>query len=438
MVLHSLVLAPCLALPVALPNSAVSLFGGGSYLWLVVVLAMAVGLPFIGIAANAPLLQSWFVRTAHRDAHEPYFLYRASNAGSLVALIGYPVLFEPMLALPAQATMWSVGFVLLALMIALCGAFMLAVWRGPTPTHSNSPELTRPGAGPIGWEHRLAWTGLAFVPSGLLVAFTTYLTTDIASAPLLWVVPLAIYLVTFIIVFRPSHLPGERFLVTVQPFVVAVAILVQSDLGGMVGLAAGSAIGLVAFVTTCLVCHRRLYLQRPVAAHLTEFYLWMSLGGVLGGVFAAIVAPQIFFHPQRISPAAGPWPCLAIARAQGSNEATGRLAAIGLSAVAAVALGVAVAWGGDLSFQVWLIALSIAAAVVVGTLAEVSIVGLQLALVTLTTVLVTAAFGQRSDYSAAQLLWCAPGGHIGRFPTAVSRHHITRGAAHPHAGGFAA
>ena len=297
-VLHSLVLAACcLALPVALPNSAVSLFSGGSYLWLVVVLAMAVGLPFIGIAANAPLLQSWFVRTAHRDAHEPYFLYRASNAGSLVALIGYPVLFEPMLALSTQATMWSVGFVLLALMIALCGAFMLAVWRGPTPTHSNSPELTRPGAGPIGWEHRLAWTGLAFVPSGLLVAFTTYLTTDIASAPFLWVVPLAIYLVTFIIVFRPSHLPGERFLVTVQPFVVAVAILVQSDLGRMVGLAAGSAIGLVAFVTTCLVCHRRLYLQRPVAAHLTEFYLWMSLGGVLGGVFAAIVAPQIFSTP---------------------------------------------------------------------------------------------------------------------------------------------
>ena len=398
-VLHSLVLAACcLALPVALPNSAVSLFGGGSYLWLVVVLAMAVGLPFIGIAANAPLLQSWFVRTAHRDAHEPYFLYRASNAGSLVALIGYPVLFEPMLALSTQATMWSVGFVLLALMIALCGAFMLAVWRGPTPTHSNSPELTRPGAGPIGWEHRLAWTGLAFVPSGLLVAFTTYLTTDIASAPLLWVVPLAIYLVTFIIVFRPSHLPGERFLVTVQPFVVAVAILVQSDLGRMVGLATGSAIGLVAFVTTCLVCHRRLYLQRPVAAHLTEFYLWMSLGGVLGGVFAAIVAPQIFSTPSE-------YPLLLALglawRLHAPKDLTRRLAlaAIGLTAVAAVALGVAVAWGGDLSFQVWLIALSIAAAVVVGTLAEVPIVGLQLALVTLTTVLVTAAFGQRSDYS---------------------------------------
>ena len=386
-VFHVLVLvASCLALPVAVPTGALPHLAGDSYLWLIAVLAMAVGVPFVALAASAPLLQSWFARTAHSDAHEPYSLYRASNAGSLVALIGYPVLFEPTLALSTQATAWSVGFVLLALMIVLCGILK------PVPTHSKSSELVRPDAMPVGWKLRLTWMGLAFVPSGLLVAFTTYLTTDIASAPFLWVVPLAIFLVTFIVVFRPSQLRGEHFLGTVQPFVIAVAILSQADFAQIVGLPARSTIGLVAFVTTCLICHRRLYLRRPAAAHLTEFYLWMSFGGVLGGIFAAIVAPQIFSSPIE-------YPLLLALglawRLRAPKDPMSKLAL-----VAVVVLSVGLVWSGDLSSQAWVIPLSIMAAVAVGRLGATPIAGLHLALITLVTALVTMASGRHSDHSA--------------------------------------
>ena len=399
-VLHVLLLAvSCLALPVALPSDAVIHFTDGSYLSIIAVLAMAAGLPFIGVAANAPLLQSWFARTTHHEAHEPYVLYRASNAGSLVALIAYPVLFEPMLALPMQAAVWSVGFLLLGLTIALCGILMLIGWRGPASVHSERSEVACNDAAPVGWRMRLAWTGLAFVPAGLLVAFTTYLTTDIASAPFLWVVPLAIYLGTFIVVFRPSQLRGERFLETIQPLVVAVAILSQVDFARAMGLPALSAIGLVAFVTTCLVCHRRLYLQRPAAAQLTEFYLWMSLGGVLGGIFAAIVAPQIFSsaieYPLLLA--------LGLAwrlRARKCWVGQPAVVDIGLGIVAVAALGVALVWGGDPSSQVRLIGLSLIAALVVARLGPEPVMGLQLALITLIAALVAMAPSQRSDYSA--------------------------------------
>jgi hypothetical protein len=389
-VLHVVVLAAsCLALPVALPGNTTSYFAGGSYLWLVVMLAMAVGVPFVGMAANAPLLQSWFASTAHRDADEPYFLYRASNAGSLVALIGYPLLFEPFLALSTQTTAWSIGFVFLMLMIALCGGLLVGGRRRPTSIQSNGSEPQQSNAVPVHWEQRLRWMGLAFVPSGLLVAFTTYLSTDIASAPFLWVVPLAIYLVTFIVVFRASRLRGEGFLVTVQPLVIALAILSQSGPGPAVGgLAVNSAIALAAFVTACLICHRRLYLQRPAAAHLTEFYLWMSLGGVFGGIFAAIVAPQIFSTPIE-------YPlllALSLAwRLQAAKPSTRQLAclAFALSVVLAVALGAALACGGDLAYRVGILGLSIVVALGVGTLATPALLGVQLTLVTLITALVT-------------------------------------------------
>jgi hypothetical protein len=297
LVVHLVVMAvACLVLPVRLPDSGVTLIFGGSYLWLVVVLGMAVGLPFLAIAANSPLLQAWFAHTGHRDAHEPYFLYRASNAGSLAALLAYPVLFEPTLTLPAQAAAWSIGFVLLALMIALCGTLMVASVQPTASAHQPPSQSDDAGAESVDWRQRLAWMGLAFVPSGLLVAFTTFLTTDVASAPFLWIAPLAIYLGTYILVFRPWRSPSQRWLEAAQPIVVAIALLQQSDVTPL-NLPVDAAVGLAAFVTTALVCHRRLYQRRPAAARLTEFYLWMSFGGVLGGVFAAIVAPQLFSGP---------------------------------------------------------------------------------------------------------------------------------------------
>jgi hypothetical protein len=293
--------------------------------------------------------------------------------------------------------MWSFGFVLLGLMIGLCGTLVLA--NLPTAVPANLEGARGDRGAPVEWQQRLAWMGLAFVPSGLLVAFTTFLTTDVAAAPFLWVAPLAIYLVTFIVVFRPSQ-PGQRWLELAQPVVVAVAIINQSELG-RVHLLVDSGVGLVAFVVTCLVCHRRLYLRRPSAVQVTEFYLWMSLGGVLGGIFSAIVAPQIFSSPIE-------YPLLlALGLAWVLPSLMGRigrieLAAIGISVVLGLALGFALAsrWGGDpnswgQSIRMWLV-LAVAAAAITAVILP----RLQIVLVALAALLVTAALGQSSDYTA--------------------------------------
>jgi hypothetical protein len=287
--LHVLLLAlACLALPIALPASASEPPSGDAYLWLVGILALGVGLPFLAVSANAPLLQSWFGRTGHPDAADPYFLYAASNVGSLAALLAYPVIVEPLLGLGLQATVWTVGFVLLASMIAVCGALMIV--NGRPQSGASAPSAA---AQVVTWRQRALWVGLAFIPSGLLVAFTTYLTTDIASAPFLWVVPLAIFLATFIVTFRERPLFTHELMVTALPALV-VLCLAGMTLGGTVGSKIAFAASFLGFVCASLVCHRELYLRRPEASSLTEFYLWMSLGGVLGGVFAALVAPNVF------------------------------------------------------------------------------------------------------------------------------------------------
>src|SRR5262249_55573594 len=153
--------------------------------------------------ANAPLLQAWFSRTRNPCAADPYFLYGASNLGSLVALLGYPLLAEPVIGLAAQSRLWSAGFVALGAMIAISGA---TAWlnRGQPDADraSSSGASSRQAAGvtaPVSWADRLAWIALAFIPSGLVIAVTTYITTDVASAPFLWVLPLALFLATFIL-----------------------------------------------------------------------------------------------------------------------------------------------------------------------------------------------------------------------------------------------
>lgn len=280
-----------LALPFGLPASADELPSGNTYLWLIGVLAATVGLPFFALSANAPLLQAWFARTGHPHATDPYFLYGASNLGSLVALLAYPVAIEPMLALSRQTHLWSDAFQLLSFLIAASALAMLAArpHEERAAVQEGEPACTPA----IGWINRGKWIGLAFVPSGLLVAFTSYLTTDIASAPLLWVVPLAIFLATFILVFRDRPAIPHGMLLSLQPLAVTLVVLGLA-ISGKWGWLVASLAGFAAFFTTAMVCHKELYDCRPQSSHLTEFYLWMSVGGVLGGVFAAILAPQIF------------------------------------------------------------------------------------------------------------------------------------------------
>jgi spermidine synthase len=302
-----LMLVALLALPFGLPTGATPP-ETGTYGWLIGVLAVGVGLPFFAVAANAPLLQAWFARTGHPHAADPYFLYGASNVGSLLALLSYPVLIEPTIGLATQAWTWTAGFVVLAALIATCGTAM-AMRQRPAGAPSDAPAAGSLGAArvavpaqpaspvtpatPVMWQRRLAWIALSLVPSGLLVAFTTHVTTDIASVPLLWVLPLAAYLATFIVAFRDAGPWLERLFQGMQLFswpLVMIALLgaaLPSGTGGL-GLA------FLAFVVVTTVAHRTLYTLRPDASHLTEFYLWMSFGGVLGGIFSSIVAPQVF------------------------------------------------------------------------------------------------------------------------------------------------
>jgi spermidine synthase len=280
-----------LALPFGLPSNAAEPPAGDAYFWLIGVLAMGVGLPFFAVSANAPLLQSWFARTGDEAARDPYFLYGASNLGSLIALLGYPLAIEPVLGLSTQAAVWTKGFVLLGLLIAVCGLLM-ATAVGTSDTSQTEAHDLAPAA-PLTRGKRAAWIFLAAVPSGLLVAFTSYLTTDIASAPFLWVIPLAVFLATFILVFRDRPMIPHKVSLIAQPVCVALA-MVGLSLPGNKGWTLAAIFGFASFFFSTLVAHKELYDQRPDSRNLTEFYLWMSFGGVLGGIFAALVAPQLF------------------------------------------------------------------------------------------------------------------------------------------------
>lgn len=291
LVVHAgLLLAASATLPIQLPPDLAPP-EGNPYLWLLARLATLVGLPFFTLSANAPLLQLWFGRSGHRRSADPYFLYGASNAGSLGALLAYPVLIEPLLPLPVQSRAWNWGFLALVLAVVGCGLVLLARERqglAPPEGHGDQASPSAPT-----WSERLTWVFLSFVPSGLLVAYTTYLTTDLASAPLLWVLPLAFYLATFIAVFRQRMWGSLRALLVLQPLVVAGALAAYEWKGDYSWLVS-ALVGLLAFLVTSLLCHAQLYKRRPEAARLTDFYLCISLGGVLGGIFAALLAPLLF------------------------------------------------------------------------------------------------------------------------------------------------
>jgi hypothetical protein len=286
--------AAFLALPIALPAGWGEPPQGEPYLWQLGLFAVAVGLPFVAVAANAPLTQAWFAGTGDAHARDPYFLYAASNLGSLLALLGYPFLLEPAFGVSALSRFWTVGFV--ALVLALAGIFWLMRTAPASAAVVADPEAIRAGdliAPSPTWSQRAAWTGLSLVPSALLTAFTTHVTTDVASAPLLWVLPLALYLLTFVLVFRDRALIPKSILLPLHLVAVLLALLVMSQTKHENWFLTSS-VGVLVFFTSAMVAHRTLYEARPNATHLTEFYLWMSLGGALGGLAAALIAPKVF------------------------------------------------------------------------------------------------------------------------------------------------
>lgn len=283
---HAIVLALTFAaLPIALPASLGEPPAGDAYLWLIGVLAVGVGLPFFTVSATAPLLQAWFAKTGHEASADPYFLYGASNLGSLTALLAYPLILEPNLGLAAQSEFWTAGYALLGAMIVGCGFLMLQT-RTDVGEAACDPSASDVAA-PLTAAQRATWVALAAIPSGLMVGVTTFITTDVASAPFIWVVPLAMFLSTFILVFRDKLAFNYALVQAALPVPIIILIFFATRLSALTA-------ALLAFFLAALVCHRELYLRRPDARHLTEFYIWMSAGGVAGGAFSALVAPQIF------------------------------------------------------------------------------------------------------------------------------------------------
>ncbi len=289
----ALALAALLILPIALPEGWREPPPGEPYFWQLGLFSVAVGLPFVAVAANAPLLQAWFARSGHPDARDPYFLYAASNLGSLTALLSYPFVLEPAFGLTALSRYWSLLYVVL--LAALAGCFIL-VRRRPDATGGRSEARAArdepPTAAPT-WRDRLGWCGLALVPAALLTAFTTHVATDIASAPLLWVLPLALYLLTFVLAFA-ERIEIPMRVVLPAHLVAVVCALFELSQTKHDNWAITSATGVYVFFLSALVAHRTLFLARPRARDLTEFYLWMSFGGVLGGLFSALIAPKLF------------------------------------------------------------------------------------------------------------------------------------------------
>lgn len=285
-------LAVCGFAFLALPIAAASMPpppAEGQAFWLIGLFAASVGLPFFALSVNGPLLQAWFACTGHAQANDPYFLYGASNLGSFAALLAYPFLIEPVFGLSAQSGMWTAGFAALALALCACAALVLA--GRPRFVSAAAPRSSAPDVAPSRSDYA-SWIALAFVPSGLLVAVTAHISTDVGAAPLLWVAPLALFLLTFVIAFRDK--PSKLDATASRAHVWLVGMALMGIGSGSRWIALGLVLSLAVFFVCALASHRALYLRRPSAGHLTAFYVCMSLGGVLGGLFAALIAPLVF------------------------------------------------------------------------------------------------------------------------------------------------
>src|SRR5215813_9376584 len=263
-------------------------------LWLLGMLIRSVGIPFCIVSTTAPLLQNWLSKTSSASGRDPYFLYAVSNAGSLLALLAYPIAMEPRWGVRLQSSGWAVGYGVLLLLVV--GAARL-VWTNldrstPAAVTDGTPfELARKPS----WRTRLFWLAAAFVPSGLMLAVTNHMLLNLASVPFLWVIPLAIYLITFMIAFARRLRLSPRIVSAIVPIVLLVLfplVAVSRPVGSHTLWYVLGAHMLVLFAGA-LLCHTALASRRPDTTQLTEFYFWIALGGALGGIFVAAIAPFV-------------------------------------------------------------------------------------------------------------------------------------------------
>ncbi len=278
-----------LSLPMILPAGS-DPTGSNPLIWQLVTMLSMAAAPFFILSSTAPLLQQWFSRTSHVKAGNPYFLYVASNLGSMIALLAYPVVIEPLLRLYNQSMVWSYGYGVLGALLLICGLSSKFTAKTGAEIHAHDEDEV------ITWKRRLTWLLLAFVPSSLMLGVTTYITTDVTTVPLLWVVPLALYLMTFTIAFSEKPfftLPMTRLI----QGIVSITLLLAMVVSGVMLVWSVAVIHLIFFFFTALLCHQELAAIKPKAKRLTEFFLIMSLGGALGGVFNSLFAPLLFRLP---------------------------------------------------------------------------------------------------------------------------------------------
>ncbi len=267
---------------------------------LIGILIAIIGLPAFVLTTTTPLVSGWFHAAREEDQGDPYWLYALSNAGSLLALLAYPILIEPRLGLSTQRGVWTVGFVGLVALLAWAGLRAMPDLARRARPESYAPDYevasaatVGPAADVIDWPRRVRWLLLAAIPSGLLSAVTNFVATDLVSAPLLWVMPLGLYLVSFIVAFSPR---GRRIIglaVAAAPAMITLLWVPYGSAGGWPILVL-LLTELIAFVIVAIALHGRLAQDRPDPDHLTEFYLIISTGGALASAFVAIIAPNFF------------------------------------------------------------------------------------------------------------------------------------------------
>jgi hypothetical protein len=290
-VVHLLLLvAAMLTLPLSIRAGWGEPPTSGYAFWLLGLFAVSIGLPFFALAANNPLLQAWFVRTGHPNGPDPYFLYASSNIGSFLALLSYPVLLEPVFTLQTQNWIWTGCYALLILLIAGCGALLLKSPANAAALNMPEDDTTAPAPS---WLLRARWIFLAAVPSGLLIAVTAHISTDVAAAPLLWVLPLSLYLLTWVLVFQSRPLLPHWLMLWLQPVAVAGVVILLA-VGGEQNLLLTLGGHQLCFFVIAMACHGELARTRPAAKYLTGFYVALSFGGMVGGLFAGLVAPFVF------------------------------------------------------------------------------------------------------------------------------------------------
>lgn len=282
MLVHFIIMgAAILTLPIAFSGGSVT--SENPAFWLLKQLFSMVALPFFILSSTAPLLQKWFFYTSHSRAKNPFFLYAASNAGSLLALLCYPFLMEPKLKVLEQTSLWSWGFGALFLLMLACASFV----KAPKTLESQEPSE------PIDKSSIRRWVLAAFIPTTLFLSVTQHITTDIAPVPMIWIVPLMIYLLTFILAFSETIKLNDKYL-RIVGLASVILFFPTYYLDLMPSKKIMFILHLAILFVISLICHKSLNDRKPKAENLTIFYLWVSLGGALGGLFNSFLAPYLF------------------------------------------------------------------------------------------------------------------------------------------------